>query len=246
MSELDELQIYLGKSLQVNDKITIPQARIRDIMELGERTYYSIVQSIVSIPSDHKSMLWDVGIDWMEISDFDFFCLMHASRNFPIEQTRYVLGELDLSKFNLYKNDCGDAVLYDAENDIVIDQHIHHLITNFLCKCNMITPKVEKAGNHYTKMYLIDEDRKKRERAAESQDEHKSVLQPRISALVNSAEFKYNIDQVLDLTLYQLRDSIARIGIIRDVTVLHNGLYANGVDRDKLDKKLLDWTRRLK
>ena len=211
-------------------------------MEIGEREYFSMVLTLTSIPSDSKSFLFDNGIDWMEISDFKYFCL--TALGLKKDRTYPLLGDLDLSKFQLCKNKDGDLVLFDPDTKCIIDMCIHKLITDFLCKSHMIKPKIERAGNQYTKNYLIEEDRKRRERALLSENkDYESTLLPLISALVNSPEFKYDINGIRDLTLYQLKDSISRISIIRQSTVLHNGLYANGVDKDKLDNKLLDWAR---
>ncbi len=243
MKELDDLQIYLGCDLVINDKITVRQPKIKDIIDIGEPEYFSMVHILTSIPSDHKSMLFDAGIDWMEISDFHFFCL--RSPSLTQENTNPLLGDLDLSKFKTFNNSDGDLVLYDEENDIVIDQHIRYLMSDFICKCHGIVPKVEKAANKYTKEYLIKEDRDKRKRAELNKDKPKSGLQPLISALVNSPEFKYNFQSILDLTPYQLKDSVKRISAMRQSSVLSNGIYANGVDTKKLDNKLLDWTRTL-
>jgi hypothetical protein len=244
MRELDDLQIYLGKDFVVNDKITVKQTTLKDIISVGEREYFTMVNALVTIPSDCKSMLDDIGIDWMELSDFEFFSMM--ATGLKQEQTAPILGELDLTKFKPFKNKDGDLVLYDEQRDILIDYHIHHLISDFICRCHMITPKVEHAGNAYTKQYLIEEDRKRRKNAASTTIETQSSLQPLISSLVNSPEFKYDIEGIQNLTLLQIRDSVNRISVIRESDVLTNGLYANGVDRDKLNKKLLDWTRRLK
>lgn len=243
MTEIDDLQIYLGCDFEINDKIKIRQARIRDIITIGEIDYYSMVHILTSIPSDYKSFLFDAGIDWMELSDFHFFCMRVTA--LTQERTSPILGDLDLSKFKAYTRDDGDMFLYDCDKDILIDQHIHHLMFDFICKCHGIVPKVENAANKYTKDYLIKEDRDRHKRAEMDKDKPKSGLQSQISALVNSQEFKYNLQTVLDITPYQLKDSLKRISVMRQAAVLSNGIYANGVDTNKLDNNLLDWTRAL-
>ena len=238
--------MYMGESLKINDSITLRQVKLRDIIHIGERQYCALVSLFTAIPSDYKAMLWDSGIDWMEISDFEFFCLM--LRIFPpsFEQSKLIFGDIDFSELVLGSDKDGNPALYDKNNSVLIDEGIYRIISNFICRCNSIVPKVEKAGNKATKAFLVQEDRERKTRKLDDPQNEESGLRSLISSLVNSAEFKYNISEVLDLTLLQLRDSAMRISIIRTSDVLYNGLYAQGVDTDKLDKHLLDWMRPLK
>lgn len=245
MLELDDLQLYMGESLKVSDKITLRQIKLRDIVDLGERQYGEVIHLFTAIPSDYKSMLWDIGIDWMDISDFDFFCLMLHMFTPSLAQTSLIFGDLDFAELKLGADEAGSTALYDKNDEIVIDSAIHKVISNFVCRCNGVTPKVEKAGNKATKEFLIREDRERRARALERPRDRESSMQSLISSLVNSAEFKYNLSEVMDLTLLQLRDSALRISTIRMATVVYNGLYAQGIDSEKLDKSLLDWMRPL-
>lgn len=55
--EMDEIQMYFGEPYVINDKITIAQPKIGDIVKYGEKSYYSMVHTLVAIPSDMKSQL---------------------------------------------------------------------------------------------------------------------------------------------------------------------------------------------
>ena len=66
----DELKMYFGEDYWVTNKIKIMQPTIGDIVEWGEREYYSMIHVLTCIPSDMKSQLEDIGINYMEISDF--------------------------------------------------------------------------------------------------------------------------------------------------------------------------------
>ena len=50
--EMDEIQMYFGEPYVINDKITIAQPKIGDIVKYGEKSYYSMVHTLVAIPSD--------------------------------------------------------------------------------------------------------------------------------------------------------------------------------------------------
>lgn len=49
---VDPLKLYFGEPYVVNKYITIFQPTIGDIIEYGEREYYSMIQTITAIPSD--------------------------------------------------------------------------------------------------------------------------------------------------------------------------------------------------
>ena len=103
MEKFDALKMYCGKRYSVNDYITINQPTIGDIIDMGEQEYYGMLSAFTAIPSDLKAQLWDKGIDWMEISDFDLFCML--VRSVKPEQSKIFFGaDLDFTKFELFLN----------------------------------------------------------------------------------------------------------------------------------------------
>ena len=57
-------------NLTVTKIANVKNATVGDIIEQGEKDYYSAVHSLTCIPSDMISTLWDMGIDWEELDDF--------------------------------------------------------------------------------------------------------------------------------------------------------------------------------
>lgn len=95
LQEVDKLKLYFGSDYVINDYLTVRQPTVGEISDYGEQKYYSMVHTLCSIPSDMKSQLWDMGIDWTEISDFEYFVFL--TRGLSKEQTSILLGDLDLS-----------------------------------------------------------------------------------------------------------------------------------------------------
>jgi hypothetical protein len=122
-SGVDEIQLYFGDDYIINDQIIINQPRIGDIIACGEAAYFSMVHTLTAIPSDMKSQLWDIGIDWMEIQDFDLFCML--SQTLTPDRTGILFGDLDFSKLRPFRNKEGNVVLADKENGILIDEEIY-------------------------------------------------------------------------------------------------------------------------
>ena len=238
--EIDELGMYFGEDFIINDKISISQPTIGEIMHFNERKYFQMVNNLCCIPSDIKSVLWDQGIDYEEISDFELF--MMISKGMKPEDTYLLLGDIDLSSFVEYiNNDNGELVLVDEKHQIVIDKLIYQRMIDYIRKMHNITPKVEHAYNQTTKRILIDLNRNDLQMAAKKP--YKSTLRPLVSAMVNSAGFKYNAREVLDVGLVEFMDSVQRIPIINNSQALLKGCYSGMIDTTKIDKNALNWMK---
>src|SRR5574344_3020287 len=73
MNEIDELALYFGDDYHINQNITIHQPTVGEIVQFGEQRYWGVVTTLVCIPSDMISRLWEQGIDWEEVEEFELF-----------------------------------------------------------------------------------------------------------------------------------------------------------------------------
>ena len=161
--EVDELLLYFGDDYIINDNIRIHQPLVGEIISC-EREYFSVVHSLTAIPSDMKSQLWDMDIDWCSIEDFELFMML--SQTLTLDRTKILFGDLDFSKMKPFRNSQnGDIVLADKETGVVIDSMIYTRIVTYLRKLHNITPRVEKTKSKTVKKWLIEEDRNKIELA---------------------------------------------------------------------------------
>lgn len=238
----DELKMYLGDDYVINDKIKIHQPTIGEIAEFGEERYFHAVHLICAIPSDMKSFLFDNGIDYMEIPDYDFFILM--TRFLTKEDTSLLLGDLDLSKFvpcRLSEND--ETILYDQENDITIDRLIYGIMVGYIRKLHGIKPKIEKAYNQTTKRILIQLDR---DRIKKNKDKpYESHLKEYISAMMRYPGFKYKKNELKECGYYEFMDTVQGAQIYVSSTALLKGAYSGFMDTKKINKKEFNWMRSL-
>ena len=240
--EIDELQMYFGEPFHVNEKIAIYIPTIGDIVEFGERKYYSAVHTLTCIPSDMKSQLFDMGIDYEELSDFELFMML--SRNLTQESTRLILGDMDLSKFGIFTNtENNEPVLYNEETGVVIDKLIYMKMVEYIRRVHNIKPKIEKAANKTTKKILIQLDRDK---IAKSQKEpYKSQLKDLVSAMMRYPGFKYKSNELKQCSLYEFMDTVQGAQIYISSTALLQGSYSGMVDTSKISKKEFNWMRSL-
>ena len=240
MFEIDPLQLYFGDDYIINDKIKIKQAKIGDIVHFGEAKYFSVVHTLTAIPSDLKSKLWDMGLDWMEVEDFELFIMLAPT--LPIESTKLLFGDLDFTKLKPYRNkENGDIVLADLESGVKIDKLIYLRIVNYLRKVHNITPKIERAANKTTKQILIDEDRMKIRLNQEKP--FKSYLLPLISSV--KVRMGYTKDYVRNEGFVEFFDDLARLQLINNADHLLAGCYSGMIDTKKINKADLNWLKEI-
>ena len=238
--DVDELQLYFGDDYIINDHIKITQPTIGQVVDYGEANYFSTIHTITAIPSDMKSQLWDIGLDWCEVDDFELFMML--VQTLTPDRTSILFGDLDFSKLKPYRNNQnGDIVLADKETGIVIDKMIYLRIVNYLRKLHNIKPKVEKAANKMTKKVLIEEDRQKILYAKDKP--FKSYLLPLISAI--KVKQGYTKDYVRNMGLYEFFDDVSRAQIIDQANHLLNGAYCGMADLKKVPKQDFNWMREL-
>ena len=238
--DIDELQLYIGDDYIINDNIKILQPKIKDIAEFGEKNFFSMVHTITAIPSDMKSQLWDMGLDWCEVEDFELFMML--VQTLTPDRTSILFGDLDFSKLKPFRNNQnGDIVLADKETGLIIDKMIYLRIVSYLRKAFNITPKVEKAANKMTKKILIDEDRAKIE--FNKDKPFKSYLLPLISAI--KVKQGYTKDYVLNMGYVEFMDDVTRLQVIHNADHLLSGVYAGMIDVKKINKAELNWMKEL-
>jgi hypothetical protein len=141
----------------------------------------------------------------------------------------------------MYEQPNDTLLLYDADSEVKIDFHIHAIMMQYITKLHGIVKKPEFAANQGTKDFLIDIDRQKKKR--QSKKPYESMLLPLISAMVNSAGFKYNKNEVRNMKMFEFFDSVQRIGVIQSSQALLQGGYSGMADLSKVPKDSFNWAR---
>ena len=230
--------LLYARSYPVNDKISIRIPTVGEILE-NEVAYNSTLSCVISTPYDFMVYLDDMGIDFEKLTEYDLFLLLFPS--LQSADTSIVFGDLDLSKFSPAINEKnGQVILLNAEDDIVIDRGVHDLICQAIRKINHLEKVTRRPGNSEAKKYMIERARIKLQRAARRKRET-SELEKLIVALVNTEEFKYGYQEVLDLTIYQFRASVDQIihKIHFNNTMI--GVFAGTVKAKELPQEDLTW-----
>ena len=238
----DELKIYRGEDFVVSDHIVIHQPTLSEICDYGERNYYNMIYQLTSTPQSMKSKLWDIGIDYTEITPYQLF-YNFLYKIYPQEQTSIIFGDLDLTNFQVMqrKDDKSIALCQYIDNDLVIiDEFTYNMIVDYLRAVDNIEKDERMPANESTKMILIEDDRDAIE--INQRKEYHSQLKNLISSMINCEGFKYNHSQVWDMKINAFMDSVKRITKIKNANLLLQSGYSGfGINLKDVDKKQLNW-----
>ena len=222
----DELKIYRGEDFVVSKHIVLHQATLNEICDYGERDYYSMIYNFTATPQSLKVQLWDMGIDYTEITPYQLFYQL-LYKMYSQEKTSIIFGDLDFSKFQLMqRKDDGSILLYqeiDGES-VIIDEYTYNIIIDYLCKSHFIERDLKIPMTKSAKMILIEDAREEME--TNKNKEYHSTLKNLISAMINSEGFKYNHSQVWDMKINAFMDSVKRIGKIKNAQLLLQSGYS--------------------
>ena len=224
----------------ITNKISVHIPTVDEIFDFGDQKYYNMVQSLTSTPFDLMVELDDIGIDYETLTDYQMFILMIQSIAFNEQDTSILFGDLDLCNFKEAEDTTnGEHILWDEENDIKIDQLVALEICNAIRKIHFWEAPIGKAGNAEAKRYLIERNRLKKKRLAKKQ--YKSFLENMIISLVNTEEFKYDYESVLNLSVYKLNASWRQIQKKKHWEQTMNGAYFGTVDLSKINLEKISW-----
>lgn len=222
---------------KINDYITIRIPTLREIID-DEDDYYSSVAMIVSTPYDMMVQLDSINIDFTSITDWDLFCLLF--NELKQKDLSLIFGNLQLKDFETAVNQQnGNVVLINRQTGAVIDRAIHGQICNFLRTLLGIEKNTKRPANDEAKKYMIERARKRLNRRKKKSEQ--SQLEDFIVALVNTSEFSYDYNSVLDLTIYQFNASLRQIVKKVKFDNLMIGCYAGTINVKELDQKELNW-----
>lgn len=236
---IDELLLFSGQDIPINEHITIHQPTLKEIVDLGETIYYESVMTLCATPSDYKLFLYDkMGIDYRSFDEFSMFILLYNTISPQVSRLVFPTIEMD-SFVPMCNQQNEDLVLYDRKSETVIDIAIYIQMTNYLRAIHKFHKNTDRAGNDNMFQYELERDR--RRLRYHNNQPNKSILLPLISSLVNCAEFKYDHTTVWNLHLYQFMDSVSRIQKIKNFDHIMQGIYTGNINPQKLSSDSLNW-----
>jgi len=254
VAEIDKLKILRGKPIKISDLLTIYQPTIDQITDAGEEKFTNTIWLMCSCAWDMPSTFADAGIDFMSVSDWQFF--IQITHSFNVEDTRLIFGDLDFSKLTPmnYKENKDDTegqivlvnlepltingVKYEPAQYIFTEQLYQEMIP-YVREMIGFQHKGRKAANKATAKILILDDR--RQRARHKNDKYESMFHNGIISLVNTEEFPYTYETAYSLTLYQFTKSLIQIQGKKQACAMFQGSMSGFVDTSKIPSSNFQW-----
>lgn len=239
--KFDKLKMYFREPYEIDlegcdGKITLVQPSIGDVVDLGEKRFYSTLNIFTTNTTAFRLQLWEQNIDWNDTSDFELFIMLLNTADKEVYQT--FLPELDLSNFVGFIKTTEDGrkqkILYDVENKIEINEQIYFRISQYLRNTFNIYPEEKITKDRVLKKWYIEKDKRELKNAEykrnKNGDSEESGLLPIISGCVNHPGFKYKTSELKELGVYQFYDSVKRLQIYESTTALQKGMYSGFMD----------------
>ena len=238
--EFDTLQIYCGIPYIVdlpsaNGSIEITLPTVGDIVRVGQKKFYSTLNIFVTNTTSYRLLLWKQGIDWNTLSDFELFCMLYQQIDDEIASMMFK--DIKFSDFQLYSKKLDDKetiVLYNQETDTEIDESVYQHIAQYLRIAFNTHPDEKLTKDEGLKAAYIRKDESALRQAEEMHNENDSSLQPLISACINHPGFKYNLKEVMNISIFEFYDSVKRLQVYENSTALMKGMYSGMVDGSKI------------
>lgn len=230
---MNKLELLRGKKLITSNEIEVKHPMLSDIDRFGEYDYSNFVQIFCATPRDMIVALFDSGIKFNEITQFQLFQILLRTHMGTIEEIFNYFTGLKSPKI------LDDRVLFfDGERMAEITEDIYYEISNYL---KLVTGYENKKSvsfvNDYALEMFVEAEKEDMEYAQQSMKT--TSMDDLIAALV--LETAYTFDTVFNMYLYQFNKLIRKMIKKTDYNNLMIGVYTGNIDSKKISKDKLDW-----
>lgn len=261
----DKLALLFCEDYKVKG-IKISQPTIGDVLRFGETNFYHALSPFLYNSTTIRVMLWNAGIDWCKVKDIEVCSMLLNMRKQERELLKSTIGDsandkiqdltdalelmfknVDIYDFNLYKgkqtpDSEEEFCLHSDKHNITLYEDEYMEIAEYIREMLNVHPKVEKTKSKTAKQWMIDEDRI---RALHRDDKNTSTLFPLVSACINHPGFKYKLQDLKEVGIYQFMDAVQRLQIYESSIALLNGSYSSFCDTSQVPKDNFNFMREI-
>ena len=251
----DKLPMYFGEPFIIDfenlrGKVIIYSPTIGDIVEKGETRFYSTLSILTTNTTANRLMLWENGLDWNEVSDFELFSLL--IKGVDKEVASLFFGELDISNFDRKAKETDDGfemVLYNEDADVEINERAYFYISQYIRTIFNYFPEEKLTDSNFLKKAFIDKDKRQKDidaYKAQKGDNLGSHLQSQISSFVSHPGTKYKLRELKEVGVCEFFDTLQRLQIYESATACMKGMYSGFVDGKKIKPEDYNFMREIK
>lgn len=248
--EIDRLKILFGDPLVINEDgvrgtVTVKQPKIKDILEIGESRFYSNLSILVGNPTQFRLMLWEAGIDWNTISDFQMFILM--CKQLEPDVVNLMFDNINFESFEPYEREKEDGTmetyLYDKESDTEITELVYQYFHQYLQNVFNMKPEREVTRQQMLKEAWIRKDKVELKQKQKKGENSSFSFVPLISTYINHPGTKHSLQELRDVGVAEFFDSLKRIQIYEHATAVLKGMYSGFVNSKDIDPSSYDFSK---
>ena len=239
----DKLQMYFAEPyvIDVDDaegQVVVHQPTIGDIVRIGEKRFYGTLNIFITNTTAHRLLLWNVGIDWNVFTDFQLFTSFYTQ--IDDEVSKLIFPDLSFANFELFQRTTEteegkveEVIMKDRETGVEITEEVYQRFAQYLRHAFTSFPEEKITDDPVLKQWFINKDERELKRQENGKTKENSLL-PVISSCVNHPGFKYSVEQLREIPIYQFFDSVARLQVYENTTAVLKGMYSGFVDASKL------------
>ncbi len=245
MYKIDSLTLISGIDIPIPELgINIHQPTVREIAYIGEKSFYEAAQTLVATKEKLLSLVENVSeedkVALSGMSDFELFLrLTETSGAFSIS-VQSLLSllfpahsvQIEERFIFLLNTEKKQSVIVNDENFSMFQE----IVSTVLClQSGNVEKEFNPAGDKARE--IVDKIKRAREKAAKQKGEtpkQTSYLSKYISGL-GIATNSLNINNILDLTLYQLLNQIERYGLYSQYDISLRAKMAGAKDVEDID-----------
>lgn len=243
--KFDMLKMYFGYDYTAKCGIVVRQPTLGEIIDNGETEFYETLNIFVSNPTQYRLPLWNMGIDWCKLSDFELFCILFKTINKDI--ANLLFPSTDLTNYELFTEHISEEqsvpILFNKDTESIIRNNDYLEISQYLRTMFGIFPNVERAKGKATKEAIIWEDGIKVEKLKNKPS--LSHLQSLISSCLNHPGFKYKKNELKEVGICEFMDSVQRLQVYENTIALLHGSMSGFCDTSKVPKDNFNFMREI-
>lgn len=243
---LENLELKLLGGYQIETDVgNIIQPKIKDIIEIEESQYNQYLGLLLydtDLLDVNKKYCNTLGID--KITTFDFL-LLQSITNDDFKNIITNALQFFFKKPIHLLNEYGFFYIGELANQKFITSQNYEYLKKVLIKMNYLKDMEDEEelqfANEMAREWYLNI--KKAE-----QNQPKPKPQVNLHSIISAMMWRTNksIDEILNMTVYQLYDGYYRLFLIDDCIGTKQGIYQGTVDKDKIKPSDLNWAKIIK
>jgi hypothetical protein len=248
--EIDRLKIFFGDPLVIDEDgvrgvVTVKAPTIGDILAIGESRFYSNLSILVGNTTQFRLMLWEAGIDWNTITDFQLFIIMY--KQLEPDVIGLLFDNIDFQNFEVYERPKEDGsmerYLYDKETDTEITELVYQYFHQYLQNVFNMKPERELTPDKMLKEAWIRKDQIELRQKQKKGENSSFSFVPLISTYINHPGTKHSLKELREVGVAEFFDSLKRIQVYEHATAVLKGMYSGFVNSKDIDPSAYDFAK---